>query len=363
MTKLLFIGSFPVQSQGGTSTASLSLKKALVDLGIEVFGIDSTIRDVSKNGFFSRLIRGQKRASEIKSLLKRHRPSHALIFCGHGLSFIEKSWWMVRLKRKGLTTMLAPRSGLILKSVEHRWFERILKRAIQSADYVLCQGKYWRTYYSLFAPNQANKFIDFPNWVDPVKLNIEKKVEGEKFKIAIAGWLNEDKGILDVIPIATLLKGRFGNFVEINFYGKGPLKNGLLQEIATQELNDIIKVHDWKKQIELWKEFKESSLLLFLSRFEGMPNNVMEALIQGLPVVSTNISTIPELIEEGKNGFICNPGDIEAFVHHISKLIEDEELLFELRKNAYYKSKSFASPLSAANKLVHLMNGRKLRFN
>jgi len=356
LTKLLFIGSFPNQSQGGTSTASLSLKKALTDLGIEVFGIDSTIRDVVKNTFVSRLKRGWKRSREIKSVLNKHNPSHALIFCGHGLSFIEKAWWMLRFKRKGLITFLAPRSGLILKSMKRRWFKRIVKYTIRFADYVLCQGKYWTDFYSKFAPNQISKFIDFPNWIDSDQTLAKHNYKNETFRILVVGWLNEDKGVLDIIPIAKSLQKSIGKPFTIELYGKGPLKKKLLHEIVKHGLTNIVKIHEWKTQTELWNEFNTSSLLLFLSRYEGMPNSLMEATALGLPVVSTNISTVPEIIEEGQNGYLCEPGDIDSFVNRISELINKAETRDRMSKNALMKAAQFSSPQSAAQIVLDLIN-------
>jgi len=319
MTKLLFIGSFPQQSQGGTSTASISLKKALEEIGITVFTIDSTIRDIANNRLADRIKRAWNRRSEIRNTLRIYKPSHALIFCGHGLSFIEKSWWLMQFNKRNIKTILAPRSGLILKSVKQSFFKKILSRTIKKADHVLCQGKYWLNFYAAFDKSNPSKFVELHNWIElPQKTeNLDKTKTQAPLSIAVVGWLNDDKGLLDLIPISLNLKQEIGSNFEIIIYGKGPIKNLLEQTIKENDLDEVIKIQPWINQKELWNKLETSSLLLFLSRYEGMPNAIMESFACGLPVLAYKTSTIPELVSDGKNGYLFEYDDYNGIAERL----------------------------------------------
>lgn len=50
-----------------------------------------------------------------------------------------------------------------------------------------------------------------------------------------------------------------------------------------------------------------------------MPYSIVEALAAGTPVIGTNIGGIPELVDEGKTGFICEPGDVSSMADAISR--------------------------------------------
>ena len=56
---------------------------------------------------------------------------------------------------------------------------------------------------------------------------------------------------------------------------------------------------------------------------DGLPNVLMEAQSQGLPVVATNVSAIPELILDGETGLLAEPGDTAAIAAHLELLIRD----------------------------------------
>ncbi len=60
---------------------------------------------------------------------------------------------------------------------------------------------------------------------------------------------------------------------------------------------------------------------------EGMPMTILEAKCAGIPSVSTNIAGIPDIIEDGKDGFLIEPGDIEALADRMAHYIDSPELL------------------------------------
>lgn len=80
---------------------------------------------------------------------------------------------------------------------------------------------------------------------------------------------------------------------------------------------------------EMHHLYQQSDILLFPTFREGFGLCVAEAMACGLPVVSTTCSAIPELIENGKGGFLCEPADITSMLERIRQLVAD----FELRKD------------------------------
>jgi glycosyltransferase involved in cell wall biosynthesis len=70
---------------------------------------------------------------------------------------------------------------------------------------------------------------------------------------------------------------------------------------------------------------RASQLLLLTSRFEGLPNVLLEAQFLGVPVVATSAGGTAEVIEEGETGLLAPPGDVEAIVRHCLALLDDPE--------------------------------------
>jgi colanic acid/amylovoran biosynthesis glycosyltransferase len=70
---------------------------------------------------------------------------------------------------------------------------------------------------------------------------------------------------------------------------------------------------------------------------DGIPVVLMEAMLAGVPVISSRISGIPELIEDGQSGLLAEPASPDHLARAIARLLSDEILYSELRKNAIVK--------------------------
>jgi glycosyltransferase involved in cell wall biosynthesis len=69
-----------------------------------------------------------------------------------------------------------------------------------------------------------------------------------------------------------------------------------------------------------------------------MPMSVIEAMAAGLPVISTTVGGIPELIEDGVDGLLYTPGDVETLAEKISFLLEDKDARIRIGKKAREKA-------------------------
>jgi glycosyltransferase involved in cell wall biosynthesis len=85
-------------------------------------------------------------------------------------------------------------------------------------------------------------------------------------------------------------------------------------------------------EIELIRVYNACDIFLFPTRLEGFGLSVAEAMACGKPVVSTNGSSIPELVLDGKGGYLCDIDDIPSFVSAIQLLGEDENLRYNMGK-------------------------------
>jgi glycosyltransferase involved in cell wall biosynthesis len=84
--------------------------------------------------------------------------------------------------------------------------------------------------------------------------------------------------------------------------------------------------------------YQRCDILLFPSRLEGFGYPVAEAMACGKPVVCTNYSSLPELLDDGQGGFLCPPDDVEAFAERIRELGGDPAL--RERMGAYNRAKA-----------------------
>lgn len=106
--------------------------------------------------------------------------------------------------------------------------------------------------------------------------------------------------------------------------------------------NDSIINCGLVKREKLQNLYNAMDIFVFPSRSEGAPKVVMEACACGLPVISSKVGGIPELITEGETGFTVESGDIAGIIHYCQLLIKNAGLRVEMgRKAREYAVKHF----------------------
>ena len=141
------------------------------------------------------------------------------------------------------------------------------------------------------------------------------------FIIFSAGRLSTQKGFRYLIDAA---KKVVINHPETYFFiaGKGKLQRELNEQIVQNGLaSNVFLIGFHENIIPL---LKKADLFILPSLFEGMPNALMEAMSVGVPVISTNVNGVGELMQDQKHGFIIPPADPEALSRSILKMVEDK---------------------------------------
>ena len=158
-------------------------------------------------------------------------------------------------------------------------------------------------------------------------LRFETK-DPQTIKILSVGRLVEKKGITLGIQAISKLIMDFPN-VEYLIIGSGPLKNDLINQINRLNLKDKIILLDEMTHEKIFDYMSKSHIFLAPSITsksgdqEGIPVVLMEAMAHRLPVISTYHSGIPELVINGKTGFLVKEGNVREIVEKIKFIISN----------------------------------------
>lgn len=144
------------------------------------------------------------------------------------------------------------------------------------------------------------------------------------------GRLVPKKGMADLISACQLLRERGVRF-NCAIVGEGPLRDELDRRIAALQLGDRVRLlgamaHD--SLIELYGRAALFTLACHVTEDgdrDGIPNVLVEAMASRLPVVSTRVSGIPELVEDGHNGVLVEPRAPVALADALQRLLEDPQ--------------------------------------
>jgi len=156
------------------------------------------------------------------------------------------------------------------------------------------------------------------------------------------GNLVEKKGFQYLIEACEILKKR-GILLKCLVIGEGHLKTQLVNMIKELDLENYIELINRKPQSELLQIYAKSRIFVLPSFItyegdrDGIPNVLAEAMVMGMPVISSNIPNISELIEHEKDGILVRDKDPQALSDAIDGLMNDNEKRIRLGKNARNK--------------------------
>ena len=152
--------------------------------------------------------------------------------------------------------------------------------------------------------------------------------------------LVESKGIEYLILACRLLKDRGVHF-ECRIAGPGPDYGELDDLIDRQGLRETVQLCGGLPHDEVRALYDAATVFALPcvrgsdGSLDGIPNVLLEAMTARLPVVSTNIAAIPELVEDGVNGVLVPPRDEHALAEALARLLDDRVLRNELGRKGY----------------------------
>lgn len=123
---------------------------------------------------------------------------------------------------------------------------------------------------------------------------------------------------------------------QIAYVGRDSFEKGtdILRNIESQIKGKIVYCTNMS-WIEAMKNLKASSVLVVPSRMESLPQVIKEAFYLKIPVIATDVGGIPEIIKHGETGILIPSGNHEKLLNTINDLLNDNELIEQLTKNAF----------------------------
>lgn len=113
--------------------------------------------------------------------------------------------------------------------------------------------------------------------------------------------------------------------LHLTLIGDGPDRASLEARVSAEGLNEVVSFLGYRSQDEVAAELARTDVFVLPSFAEGVPVVLMEAMAAQVPVVTTQIAGVPELVEDGTSGRLVPPGDSEALAKALSELLSDPD--------------------------------------
>lgn len=198
-------------------------------------------------------------------------------------------------------------------------------------------------------------YYDIEDWVDKKDVlicpngipqtNTEKIVRKNSVPhLLFLSNLIKSKGVYVLLDACKILKDKGEQFV-CDFVGaesKEISESIFLAEVSRRGLCDFVKYHGRKYGAEKDSYFKHADIFVFPTYYEsetfGLVN--LEAMQYQLPIVTTNVGGIPDVVKNGINGIVCERNNVESLANAIETLLSNSEMRKEMGNAGYEKFKN-----------------------
>lgn len=181
-------------------------------------------------------------------------------------------------------------------------------------------------------------------------------------RVLAVGRLQEKKGFAHLVRACHLLQQRGRRFI-CEIVGDGPERAPLQQLIDQLGAGDVVRLSGRLPYAEVLARYREADVFALPSILagngdrDGIPNVLLEAMALQLPVVSTRLSGIPELITDGVDGLLVPPGDEDALADVLAQLLDDADRRAALGRAARAKVERDFDIHRNAERLLALFDG------
>ena len=208
--------------------------------------------------------------------------------------------------------------------------DKLLPEKIDSAKKVISISEYNKRYLMEKFNFPADKFVVIHAAIKPERFRKIKRRKSDNHILTVSR-LVEKKGLLILVEALSILKNK-GIAFHSTIVGEGPLEDAIHSSIKNLKLSKNITFLKSVSDEKLDKILSSTSLFVLPcvkamdGDMDGIPMVIMEAMASSLPIVSTKISGIPELVEDGKTGYLVHANNPCEISKAISKILGNSQL-------------------------------------
>jgi len=250
------------------------------------------------------------------------------------LAFFLKGGLISRYAFRGTATrVIARESEDPRHSRRGRVMMRVLDHNLAKIDAVVFQSEYQKNCYPK-AVSDKGKVI-----LNPVVVpTLHRQCKKENLIVSVGRLIDGKR--YDVLVEAFALFSLTHPSFTLKIFGEGSARDAIAKHIASLGLSDKALLMGNSKDVLL--EMSKAQVFVLTSDAEGQPNALIEAMLLGVPSISSRWNGVDDIISDGIDGLIVDKGDIAGFAVAMSLIIDDSSLSRKLSQNAIAKQSAFS---------------------
>jgi glycosyltransferase involved in cell wall biosynthesis len=276
------------------------------------------------------------------------------IHVASGASFFRKSLvvWACRMRRKPVIMHV---HGADFDTFYHHsasFIRSYIRKTFAACNKVLVLSGYWKGFFDNFIYRGNTEILH--NGVYTHVYKPYKTAPANITKFLFLGRLGQRKGVYDLLEVVTRLVNRYPNY-DLTFYlaGDGELEQ-VKEIIVKNNLQKHVQLLGWLNEEEKMKWFRQVDTIVLPSYNEGLPMAILEAMAGGKIIISSKVGGIPDLVKEGENGFLIQPGDVDSLEKYIAYVPDHPLEMVQISRNNILKIEEDYNLAKINNRLAEI---------
>jgi glycosyltransferase involved in cell wall biosynthesis len=210
----------------------------------------------------------------------------------------------------------------------------IFKITLKDVDEFISPSQYLAKNYNLAGIPEKKMHVIW-NGIEVQKFSkISKTPNDKRIRFTFIGYFGKHKGIHVLIDALSYLNN--SNLFTVNLVGKGELMESIKNKVQEMGLKDIVSF--WGKIDDIGDAYRGTDVFILPSIWpENQPVTITEAMASKIPVIASNSGGVPELIEDGKTGYLFEAGNPRDLAQKMSEFILHPETISIFGEAAYNK--------------------------
>lgn len=226
---------------------------------------------------------------------------------------------------------------------------------VNEADYALAQKKFHTRVEHIHGVGVSTERYHPAGEEARREMRATEGLSDEDFVILCTGELNRNKDQKTLIAAVAKLKDLIPN-LKVLLAGNGPLEQELQTQIQTERLESCVKLLGYRTDLE--RVTPAVDLVVSCSHREGMPLNIIEAMLCEKPVVASANRGHNELLANAVTGYLVPPSDVTGFAQSILELYSDAEKRAKMGRAGHAKATPYTVAMVKQELLPILVEGR-----
>jgi glycosyltransferase involved in cell wall biosynthesis len=200
---------------------------------------------------------------------------------------------------------------------------------MRGVDHFLVLSAYWQRHFARLAPRTPITVL--PNAVRPlflVEAREQRAADAGAFKVLFVGEIGLRKGVYDLVEAVAIARRSVPEIVVrlAGVAGEPAALDAVRRRVGALGLRGHVTLLGPRYDEDLLREYLEADVFVLPTYAEGQPVALIEAMATGACVIATTIPPVASVVEDGVDGLLIPPGDVEALAADMVRVAVDPAL-------------------------------------